>query len=168
MGTGKLPVVKDAPVTPGLDEPTVRELAVLLHDLCDAFRCDRSDQVHLPALPAAGCEAMRAIVETPGITVAQLAATLDKQVSNISGLVRELIARGLVTRHHDAADRRYAYLYPTDAAIADKDRLEASWGRQLQIVLETAPSEEAQHLVSAIPTLRRVTSALQSIAKQTR
>jgi DNA-binding MarR family transcriptional regulator len=158
--------VTDTTATPRLDERAVRELAVLLHDLSDAFRCDRTDHVPPPALPVAGWEAMRAIVASPGITVAQLAVTLDKQVSNISGLVRELIARGLVTRHQDAADRRYAYLYPTDAAIRDKDLLEAKWGRHLQAVLAAAPPEDAEHLLSAVPTLRTVAEALRSISKR--
>jgi DNA-binding MarR family transcriptional regulator len=158
--------VKNAPVTPTFDERTVRELAVLLHDLSDAFRCDRSDQAQPPTLPAAGWEAMRAIVGTPGITVAQLAVTLDKQVSNISGLVRELTARGLVTRRQDAADRRYSYLYPTDAAIRDKDLLETTWGRHLHAALEAAPAEDAERLLSTIPTLRTLASTLRLIGKR--
>jgi DNA-binding MarR family transcriptional regulator len=159
--------VSDATAPPVLDDQAVRQLAVLLHDLSDAFRCDRSDQVHPPALPPAGWEAMRAIVACPGITVAQLAVTLDKQVSNISGLVRELIARGLVTREQEAADRRYAYLYPTEAAIRGKDLLEAKWGRHLQAALAATPPEDAERLLQAIPTLRGLASALQSIGRRT-
>jgi DNA-binding MarR family transcriptional regulator len=159
-------VVTDATARPGLDDRAVRELAVLLHDLSDAFRCDRSDQVHPPGLPATGWEAMRAIVASPGITVAQLAVTLDKQVSNISGLIRELIARGLVTRHQEAADRRYVYLYPTDAAIRDKDLQEARWGRHLHAALAGAPAEDVERLLSAVPTLRMLASALPSIGKR--
>jgi DNA-binding MarR family transcriptional regulator len=154
--------VADGTAPPTLDERMVRELAVLLHDLSDAFRCDRSDQVHPLALPAAGWETLRAIVACPGITVAQLAVTLDKQVSNISGLVRELMGRGLVTRHQDAADRRYAYLYPTDAAIRGKDLLESRWGRHLHDALAAAPIEDVEHLLNAIPTLRSIASALRS------
>jgi DNA-binding MarR family transcriptional regulator len=148
-----------------LDERAFRQLAVLLHDLSDAFRCECSDEDHPLALPAAGWEAMRAIVARPGITVAQLAATVDKQVSNISGLVRELIARGLVIRRQDGADRRYAYLYPTEAAIRDKDRLEARWGRRLHAALAATPVEDAEHLLRAIPTLRTLASTLRSISK---
>jgi DNA-binding MarR family transcriptional regulator len=158
--------VPDATATPVPDDRSVRELAVLLHDLSDAFRCDRSDQVHPPALPAAGWEAMRAIVACPGTTVCQLAVTLDKQVSNISGLVRELVARGLVTRQQEGADRRYAYLYPTEAAIRGKDLLEGKWGRHLQAALDATPAEDAELLVSAIPTLRSLASALQSIGRR--
>jgi DNA-binding MarR family transcriptional regulator len=149
-----------------LDDRTARELAVLLHDLSYAFRCDRSDQVDPPALPPAGWEAMRAIVACPGITVAQLAVALDKQVSNISGLVRELIARGLVTRQQEAADRRYAYLYPTEAAVRGRDLLEARWGKHLHAALAATPPEDAQRLLDAIPTLQGLASALQSIGRR--
>jgi DNA-binding MarR family transcriptional regulator len=159
------PAMRGAPAAQ-LDEQAVRELAVLLHDLSDVFRCDRGDQLQPPPLPAAGWEALRAIVATPGVTVAQLAVALGKQVSNVSGLVRELVARDLVTRQQDAADRRYCYLYPTEAAIRGKDLLESKWGRHLHAALAAAPAADAERLLSAIPTLRTLASFLRSVHRQ--
>jgi len=108
---------------------------------------------------------LRAVVAAPGITVAQLAATLDKQASNISGMVRELITRGLVTRHQNVADRRFAYLYPTDAAMRDTDLLEASWSKHLLDALAAVPSEDASHVLSAIPAIRVLSTTLRSSGK---
>lgn len=158
----------DATAPPVADDANLRELAVLLHDLAHAFPCDRPGPLQPAALPTAGWEALRAVVATPGVTVARLAVTLDKQASNISGMVRELITRGLVTRHQNETDRRFAYLYPTDAAVRDTDLLEASWGKHLRAALAAAPSEDATHLLTAIPTLRALATALRSSAKPPR
>lgn len=138
---------------PPASEGAARELATLLHDLSHAVSRTRCEDVLPLPLTAAGWDATRAAVEQPGATVAQLAVKLGEQVSDVSGLVRELTARGLVTRWRDGTDKRFSTCSHRGRGVG-KEPLEAAWGRRLDGALGSAPAGEAERLLGGVPRLR--------------
>jgi DNA-binding MarR family transcriptional regulator len=60
----------------------------------------------VPPLPNGAVDILRVVEGSPGITVAEVAARLGRQFSNVSVQLRELVAANLVTRLRDPSDKR--------------------------------------------------------------
>ncbi|WP_166876658.1 MULTISPECIES: MarR family transcriptional regulator [unclassified Salinibacterium] len=149
--------VPDAPAGPAVDH---RALAVALHDISSEVRRKSLEGTDVKPLPNGAIEIIRVIESNPGITVAEVAARLGRQFSNVSTQLRELVALGLVTRTRDIADKRYVSLYPTPESLRVKTLLETAWGEALEIaVSQLSPVEQAQ-IQASLPAFRRIAANL--------
>lgn len=137
-----------------------RELAVALVDIVsDVRRRAHADSGH-PALPTGMLEILRVIEDRPGITVAEVADRLGRQVSNVSTQLRELVARGLVTRERAAGDRRVVALDVTADARRIKRELEDIWGSAVGDAAAGLSAEERERMLEALPALQALAARL--------
>jgi DNA-binding MarR family transcriptional regulator len=105
-------------------------------------------------------EILRVIENHPGITVADVASRLGRQLSNVSVQLRELVAAGLVTRTRDAADKRYVALHPTAESQRIKALLEGAWAEALSSASSRLLPEERDQIAASLPALQRLASIL--------
>jgi len=111
-------------------------------------------------LPRSELEVMRLLGRRPGTNVNTVARDLGLQPSNVSASIRSLLARGLVERRSDPADRRQVLLFLTESARASRERREQRWGDDFARLLgELDPDEQAQ-LVAALPVLQTLARRL--------
>lgn len=137
-----------------------RQLAVALIDISSDVRRKSHENAGIPLLPNGMLDIMRVIESHPGITVAEVAARLDRHFSNVSTQLRELVARGLVTRIRDAADKRYVTLHPTEESQRIRTTLETAWADSLAVAAAKLRPEEQQHLADSLPALQRLASLI--------
>jgi DNA-binding MarR family transcriptional regulator len=121
------------------------------------------DVVAGPPLRGAHLELMRVIEQQPGIGIAPAARVLHLAANTVSTLVDQLIDLRMVVRDTDPADRRAARLWLTEAAT---QRLAA--GRQARVelmarVVAGLSSAEQESLAQALPALRALLTALDSL-----
>jgi DNA-binding MarR family transcriptional regulator len=141
------------------DADDLRRLAVALHDLSRTVRQAQSTQPGPPRLPPTEFELMRYVAAHPGTSVGAAAEGLDLRQSNVSAAVRGLVARGLVERAPDAADRRVTRLRPTELAEQHKDPVESGWARTLGAALAHLDPEDAAAVRAAASPLSRLAEA---------
>jgi DNA-binding MarR family transcriptional regulator len=121
------------------------------------------DVVPGPPLRGAQLELMRVIEQQPAIGIAPAARVLHLAANTVSTLVDQLIDLRMVVRDTDPADRRAARLWLTEAAT---QRLAA--GRQARVelmarVVAGLSSAEQESLAQALPALRALLTALDSL-----
>lgn len=85
-------------------------------------------------LTATEINVMRYIDRHRGASPTAVAAATGLQRSNLSRVLRDLEARGMIARTADASDGRQARLEPTPRAGANLQRLRANWSRLLSVV----------------------------------
>lgn len=137
-----------------------RALAVALIDISSDVRRKSHEGTGLPPLPNGVLEILRVIESQPGITVADVASRLGRQLSNVSTQLRELEARGLVTRARDAADKRYVTLNPTPESLRMKTLLETAWADALEgATVKLSPRDQAR-IQESLPALQRLARLL--------
>jgi DNA-binding MarR family transcriptional regulator len=146
-----------------------RELAVVLQDL--AWLLPRT--IGLAELQREGVlpselEVMRLLVRRPGLSVGAVADELGMHAPNVSTAIRALVLRGLLERRRDDTDGRIIRLFPSEQAIAIRDRRERAWGDALTTTLAEVPAAEADELLAAAPMLRRLADRLARAAGQSR
>ncbi|MEO8283400.1 MAG: MarR family winged helix-turn-helix transcriptional regulator [Pseudarthrobacter sp.] len=137
-----------------------RDLAVAILD--GSFEVRRKSHEGTGVLPLSNglLDIVRVIERHPGITVAEVAARLGRQLSKVSAQLRELVALGLVTRTRDAADKRYVVLHPTPEALRIRTVLEGAWAEALASASsKLLPAERAQ-IAASLPALERLASML--------
>lgn len=152
-------------VEPGTEPDTAqavdhRGLAVALMDISADVRRKSHEGTGVPPLPNALLEILRVVEGHPGITVAEVAARLGRQFSNVSTQLRELVARGLVTRSRDAADKRYVTLHPTEESQRIKTLLETAWSDALGAATSKLLPAEQARIQASLPALQRLASIL--------
>ncbi|GCD40295.1 MarR family transcriptional regulator [Streptomyces chrestomyceticus JCM 4735] len=79
-----------------------------------------------PRLPESQIALLRHVAEHDGVTVRAAADALLVKPNNVSALVTQLAAQGLLERRQDAADKRVAHLHLTAKArrqVAEVDQL---------------------------------------------
>ena len=128
-----------------------RRLAVALIDISSDVRRKSHENAGIPLLPNGMLDIMRVIESHPGITVAEVAARLDRQFSNVSTQLRELVARGLVTRVRDAVDKRYVTLHPTEESQRIRTLLETAWAEALALRPQSSARTSRSSLRPAFP-----------------
>lgn len=127
-----------------------------------SFEVRRKSHEETGVLPLSGSviDVIRVIERHPGITVAEVAARLGRQLSNTSSQVKELVDRGLVTRTRSESDKRFVALHPAPEAIRIKSVLEGAWeGAVASAGSRLLPAERKQ-LAAAIPALERLAAIL--------
>ena len=96
------------------------------------------------------------LVEALGeVHMAELVARLGVSLSTVSGLVDRLVDQGLVSRHHDPADRRQVVVAATPAGIALVDRFRQLGVGELQELLMDLSDEELGDVRRAFEALDR-------------
>lgn len=144
----------------GLD---TRALASTLLDLMTDFRRRWHDAVGAEPLPTGLVETLRVIEKHPGITVAELAARLGRQVSNVSTQLRELDARELITREKHPGDKRYVSLFATPKAITMRRALQDAFAAELRIALQGLPDDDIHALRAALPAMDHLAARLDEL-----
>ncbi|PTT67753.1 MarR family winged helix-turn-helix transcriptional regulator [Arthrobacter sp. HMWF013] len=137
-----------------------RGLAVAILDISFEVRRKSHEGTGVLPLSSGLLDIVRVVERHPGITVADLAARLGRQLSNVSAQLRELVALGLVTRTRDASDKRYVVLHPTPEALRIRTVLEGAWSEALASAKSRLlPAERAQ-LAASLPALERLATIL--------
>ncbi|AWB86229.1 MarR family winged helix-turn-helix transcriptional regulator [Mycetocola zhujimingii] len=137
-----------------------RELAVALMDISADVRRKSHEGTGVSALSNGAFDIVRVIESNPGITVADLASRLGRQLSNVSTQLKELVVRGLIIRKHNPADKRYVALYPTEESLGIKTLLETAWSDALGNAASQLSAEELEQVQSSLPALRRLAEIL--------
>src|SRR6476661_8711330 len=138
----------------------LRALAVSVIDISSDIRRRSHNDTGVRPLSNGVLEILRVIESNPGITVAEVAARLGRQFSNVSVQLRELVAAGLVTRIRDAADKRYVALHPTAESQRIKALLEGAWAEALEAASSRLLPEEREQIAASLPALQRLASIL--------
>lgn len=138
-----------------------RRLAVALLDIAAEVRRKSHEGTGVSPLPNGVLEILRVVESHPGITVAEVAARLGRQLSNVSTQLRELAAHGLVTRARDEADKRYVTLHPTAKSARIKEVLELAWAAELAEAASRLSPGELSQLQRSLPALQRLASELE-------
>lgn len=137
-----------------------RELAAALVDVSEHIRRSAHEATGYQPLPNGMLDILRVIEVNPGITVAEVAARLDRQLSNVSTQLKDLFGRGLVTRNRDSTDKRYVTLHTTAEAAHIKEVLESSWAEALETVAQRLPPAEQRELLLSEPHLARLAALI--------
>jgi DNA-binding MarR family transcriptional regulator len=137
-----------------------RALAVALLDISSAVRRKSHENTGFSDLPNGVLEILRVIEGEPGITVAEVATRLGRQISNVSTQLRELDARGLITRTRDPADKRYVTLHPTEESQRIKNLLEGIWAEELDAATLQLLPEERVSIQASLLALQRLADVL--------
>jgi DNA-binding MarR family transcriptional regulator len=111
-------------------------------------------------LTATEISVMRFIDRHHGTSPTAVAAATGLQRSNLSRALRELEAKGMVTRSADEADGRQSRLIPTARAAANLRRLRANWSRLLGSV-----DIDRRHLDAALTVLAELDAGLGAAAQ---
>jgi DNA-binding MarR family transcriptional regulator len=138
------------------DDPT-HDISVAVDSLVWKLRRFGEQQVGLTPLPQSEFDVLRAVFESPGVSVSEVAKALSRQPSNVSTAVRHLVERGLLVRHTDPDDRRSGQLHPTEQARIDKRAIDTAWDAAVRRVLDTMTDDEVRVVAEAIPLLHRLT-----------
>jgi DNA-binding MarR family transcriptional regulator len=142
-------------------EPQSRRLAVALQDLAWLLpRTIGAAELERERLPLSELEVMRLLVRRPGLRVGDVASELGLHGPNASTAIRALLARGLIERRPDPDDGRASLLFPTDRAIASRDRREAGWGTAMRVALRGLDEADRAALVAATPALQALAQHL--------
>lgn len=137
-----------------------RELAAAVVDISEHIKRSAHEATGYRPLPNGMLDILRVIEANPGITVAQVASRLDRQLSNVSTQLKDLVGRGLVTRNRDSSDKRYVTLHTTAEAERIKNVIESSWADALATASQPLPSGERNRLRELGPTLTHLASHL--------
>ncbi|WP_319458132.1 MULTISPECIES: MarR family winged helix-turn-helix transcriptional regulator [unclassified Mycobacterium] len=116
------------------EEPTDEQFADLA-DLIQALARRISTESHADPqvieLTPTEINVMRFVDRHPGTSPATVAGAVGLQRSNLSRTLRDLEAKGLITKTSHEGDGRQVELYPTRRAAANLERLQAIWSRLL-------------------------------------
>ncbi|WP_314324045.1 MarR family winged helix-turn-helix transcriptional regulator [Paenarthrobacter ilicis] len=135
-------------------------LAVCMIDISSDIRRKSLNQTGLPPISNGVLEILRVVEGHPGVTVAEVAARLGRQLSNVSVQLRELVAAGLVTRVKDAADKRYVSLHPTAESRRIKALLDGVWASVLDTASEHLDPRERALIQASLPALQKLAGIL--------
>ncbi|WP_207595942.1 MarR family transcriptional regulator [Arthrobacter sp. D5-1] len=145
-----------------MGEETVdhKALAVCMIDISSDIRRKSLNETGLRPISNGVLEILRVVEGHPGVTVAEVAGRLGRQLSNVSSQLRELVAAGLVTRIKDASDKRYVSLHPTDESRRIKALLEDGWADAIIAASARLLPEEREQIAASLPALQRLASFL--------
>ncbi|WP_028924056.1 MarR family winged helix-turn-helix transcriptional regulator [Pseudonocardia acaciae] len=114
-----------------------------------------------PALSGAQLELLRFVETEPGTGVAAAARALRLAGNSVSTLVNQLVARGLLDREVDPADRRAVRLVLTDAAASRLAAWRAARSELVGAALDRLPADDRAAVRAALPALRRLLAELE-------
>ena len=139
-----------------------RELADLLRDLSWNIHRKAPEISGFDPLPATDLAVLKHVLDTPGLTVTELAQLVGLKQSNASAAVRSLTERGLLARTSSPTDRRVSHLEPTEEARAQNEAIAAAWSGPIRSgigQLEPAQREALEAASEALVALNRLMQA---------
>lgn len=131
----------------------LRRLGSVVHDLSWALRHAEPPTEDDDQLPPTEFQIMRFLDRRPSSSVGEVARGLGLRQSNASTAVRGLIARGLVEKHPDPADRRVVRLTTTPRSAGRREPVEASWAATLESALAELDDADAAAIRAAVGPL---------------
>ncbi|GAA1526038.1 DNA-binding MarR family transcriptional regulator [Agromyces terreus] len=117
---------------------------------------------HLPDIPDAQIEVLRALPKGVMRSPVELAEELSLNRTTVSNLLKAMEASRLVTREADAADRRRVEVRASAEAHGLLDRFDAASATLLTDTLAGLPPADATALAAALPALERLHERLQA------
>ncbi|MFE4357788.1 MarR family winged helix-turn-helix transcriptional regulator [Kitasatospora sp. NPDC056800] len=145
-----------------LDIALADEFSTLLVGIQRLVRRRLRQTMDEPRLRGAQVELLRLVMDSPGLRVSEAAEELCLAGNSVSTLVNQLVARNLLRRESDPADRRAALLHATPEAV---ERIEA-WRRRRRAlmgdIVAGLPPREREALAAALPALRQVAEGLRT------
>jgi DNA-binding MarR family transcriptional regulator len=154
-------------------EPAVGGIEALAAELNDATTALRRvtrrvvrRRLAQPALPSAEVELLVAVIETPGIGVAEAARTLGLAANTVSTLVGRLVQAGFIERTDDPLDRRAAVLRPTAAGRSRIKRWRRERADVLSHALARLSPDDRRRIRAAVGALRNLSEVMQAHADE--
>ncbi|MEV0251626.1 MarR family transcriptional regulator [Nocardia sp. NPDC050712] len=136
------------------------ELTPALYALARVLRFRGVAEAELPSLAPSELEVLRYVLDAPGTGTRVLAQELGLHSSNVSAVVRGLVALGLVRRETDPRDRRAVRLYPTRDAEHGMALIEDAWAGIVADGIAVLTHDQRIALAAAVPALRTLGAAL--------
>lgn len=136
----------DPPIDLGPDLAFLRELWALDHALQKRSKRMAKD------LGVTGPQrlALRLVSRFPGLPAGRLARLLHLHPSTVSGVMKRLVSRGLLSRRSDGPDRRRSLLQITPAGLALLGRPEPTIESGVHKALSTLTREEVESAIKAL------------------
>jgi DNA-binding MarR family transcriptional regulator len=141
-------------------DPYLRALAGAIIDISADIERKSLVRTGVKPLPHGLVDILRVVETRPGITVAEVASRLSKQLSNVSVQLKELVDMGLVSRARDPRDKRYVELRLTPEARDIKARLEGAWAEALQTASSRLEPGDREQILECLPALQRLAQSL--------
>lgn len=115
---------------------------------------------HLPEIPDAQIEIIRALPRGTAATPGELAERLDLSRSTVSNLLRAMESAGLVTRTPHTDDRRQVQVCVSAKALDLFERFDRAGAALVADAAATLPAADRRALAAALPTLERLRDAI--------
>ena len=143
-------------------DPQLRELAVEFHNRVITLRrvARRVVRSHMPGLPSSESELLALVSRSPDIGVNDAARALQLSANSVSTLIKSLVARGLLERVTDPADRRAARLRLTAAGTARIRHIKRRRAAVLTSAMEELTEKDRKSLKAALPAMQLLLARL--------
>jgi DNA-binding MarR family transcriptional regulator len=109
---------------------------------------------------------LKQAVDSPGLTVGELALELSLQQSNVSAAVRLLVQHGYVTREPDPVDRRIVRIAPTELGYREEGAIADAWATSLTEAVSRLSSSQRAALYGALDSIEEVSRQLRIVARE--
>jgi DNA-binding MarR family transcriptional regulator len=123
---------------------------------------------HLPDLPDAQIEVLRALPEGTTRSPVELADDLSLNRTTVSNLLRAMEADGLITREPGALDRRRVEVLASPKAHSLLERFDTASAAILAESLADLARTDVVALAAALPALERLRDTLQTRSRSAR
>lgn len=120
---------------------------------------------HLPEIPDAQIEVLRALPVGTERTPGELAAELGLSRPTISNLLRDMEGTGLITRRGATEDRRRVLVAASARAIDLLDRFDRASATVIAEVLDRLGDEDRRALDDAVGALERLRDAVERVSR---
>ena len=115
---------------------------------------------HLPEIPDAQIEIVRALPRGTVASPGELAGRLRLSRSTVSNLLTAMEANGLVERRPRPGNHRHVDVLATEKALDLFDRFDLASGNLVARAAATLPEADRAALAAAVPALERLRDAL--------
>jgi DNA-binding MarR family transcriptional regulator len=110
--------------------------------------------IHHQGLSAPGMRAMGHVMESPGITVSELARERGFAKSHVSNAVESMVEAGFIEKRADPDDQRLVRLYPTRMAQEHFETMHAAVHERLTKVLAVLSDDQMRAVIEGLTILR--------------
>jgi DNA-binding MarR family transcriptional regulator len=148
------------PRTISLSKSVNDELLDELDPMLAGERAAFAKRCHDRSISMAHLHVMTLLEAHGPLPMSRLAELLGSGLPTATGLVTRMEERGLVTRAHDADDRRVVSLHLTPAGADELRQLQASRRQRMATALTHLSESEQLNLLAAIRSLRSAISQL--------
>jgi DNA-binding MarR family transcriptional regulator len=153
-----------APVTTDDDrEALIQRISLLQRDLGRAWAHDRSMPVLLSTLTMQQFKVVMILSLQGSVSGQELAQKLGVGLGTVTGIVDRLVARDLVDRREDPADRRIRRIGLTDHGRKFTDEIADAGLARFRMVLERLDTETLHDFEQ---TMRKFTDAAMELAEE--